>query len=156
MKHIKSIQQLNEDRMSEIRAKMAEVKAIKDKMGKATVAKMYKNITHDELVSALDNAEWMTDAEWKSMGTENDWVMKNYTRQSSIAGVTDYKDHTKDSIEDIKKLTYDAVKNRTMQNAAYYNINGKIFDIVRIQLARGGWSVEPGWSDGARGFSAIA
>jgi hypothetical protein len=133
----------------------AYIDGIKEKLGKSFVNKMYKNISQGELKKALDKAKWKYAKDVKH-GAEFNWIMSNYSRQSSIAGGMDYNDHRKDSIDDIKRETYDDIKTRTMQNLQYYNINGKIFDIVSIELRNGSWSVEPAWSDGAPGYSSIA
>lgn len=134
----------------------AYVEGIKNRLGADVVNSMYDNIDYEVLKSAVDNAEWILDTEFKSHGYEIDWILSNYSKQSSLAGSMDYEDHRNDTIEDIKPKVYKDIKSRLMQNLQYYNINNKIFDVIRVQLIHGSWSVEPYWSDGAPGYSSIA
>lgn len=134
----------------------AYVDGIKKNLGDKLVSKMYDNIEYEILKEALDNAEWVLDSEFKSRGAETDWVLSNYSRQSSVAGSMDYKDHRNDNIEDIKVKAYKDIKMRLMQNLQYFNIKNKIFDVVRVRLSHGAWGIEAYWSDGNAGYSSIA
>ena len=134
----------------------AYVEGIRNSLGKATVSKMYDNIDYEVLKAALDNAEWVLDTEFKSRGAETDFILSNYSRQSSIAGSMDYVDHRGDKIEDIRERVYKDIKHRLMQNCQYYNIENKIFDIVRVVFTYGAWSVEAAWSDKKDSYSSVA
>lgn len=113
----------------------------------------YNNITYPTLKKALANAEWVFR---KKLGhwQEYNFIVSCYSPQSAIAGVTDYTNHKKDSIEDIKKVTYKDIKLRLMQNLHYYSRTGKMFDEVIIDLFRGGWAVTASWKDGSKAYCA--
>ena len=120
-----------------------------EKLGQNFVDNMYKNIDSETLKKAFEGAKWILKKDLKDYQDNEMFVKLCYTRQSSLFGFEDYKDHTKDSIDYIKsQINY----NRLMQNCHYYNVNGKIFDTCIITLYNSGFNVDPYWSDGAVGF----
>lgn len=143
------------DKITKIKKNMEYRKKIKEKLGEKVWDDMYENISYKELKEALDNAKWVMKND-PTLNSENSIILKSYQRQASIAGTTDYKNHKKTSIEELKKKIYKDIEDRLMQRLHYYNINGKIFDIVFLNGYNGGWDSTPGWSDGNDGFSSIA
>ena len=143
------------DRLTKMNDGLKYRNKIKEKLGEKFWDKMYKSISYKELKKALDNAKWVMKND-STLNSENSLIIKTYQRQASIAGCTDYKDHRKTTLKELKKKVYEDIDNRLMQRLHYYNINGKIFDVVFLNGYDGGWDSTPGWSDKGDGFSSIA
>lgn len=113
---------------------------------------MYSNIEYETLKNALDQAEWVIKDKLSISNPDMNWALSCYSPQASLGGSTDYKDHRKDSIEDIKKLLYEQIDYRLMQNIQYYNTDEKIFDVVLITLEDCGWTTNVSWKDGSKSY----
>jgi len=110
--------------------------------------KMYDFIKHEELNKLFENAKILIKGR---EGVKNDlsYVMSFYSQENSFAGFTDYTDHRNDTLLQVEKMIKDALENRCMQNGNYYNIDGKPFDLIIVQLKNGGWGASAKWSDGS-------
>ena len=83
---------------------------------------------------------------------EYDYVKACYNPANALAGYTDYKDHRKDTLPQVKKMIKEEIKTRQCQRGSYYNDKGIPFDSIRVVLKNGGWSAYPCWSDGTLDF----
>lgn len=106
---------------------------------------LYGRIDEPTLRAAMDKAEWVLITDLRVM-EEEDVFISNFYGKCSLFGCTDYSDHRNDSIEDIKRLCYDRIENRLMQNFHYYR-DGRIFDMVICKPYMGGWSVYSEWKN---------
>lgn len=106
---------------------------------------LYDRIDEATLILAMDRAEWVLATNMKVM-EEEEILISNFYGKCSLFGATDYKDHRGDSIEFLRRLSYEGVKDRLMQNIHYYK-NGKLFDTVVCKPYRGGWSVYVEWKN---------
>jgi hypothetical protein len=107
----------------------------------------YKNISKSRL-TVLNRRAKAIIVNKAEGNAELDFIMSCYTPANALAGYTDYKDHRKDTLPQVKKLIRECIKTRQCQNGSYYDIDGNPFDTVLIYLRNGSWSAYPGWSNG--------
>ena len=107
----------------------------------------YKTISQTR-VTVLNRKATTIIVDKKEGDTELDFIMSCFMPSNALAGYTDYKDHRKDTLPQIKKLIREGIKTRQCQNGSYYDINGVPFDTVLVYLRNGSWSAYPAWSNG--------
>lgn len=107
----------------------------------------YKTISKSKL-ACLYRAATTVIAGSEHGNTEIDYILSCYTPANAIAGCTDYKDHRKDTVPQIKRMIRKDIETRQCQIGSYYDINGVPFDTVLVYLRNGSWSAYPAWKNG--------
>jgi hypothetical protein len=112
---------------------------------------MYKTISRSKLESLYRQAQTLI-ANRNGVASEYNYIMSCYSSSNALAGYTDYRDHRKDTLPQIKRMIREQLKSRQCQLGSYFNSQGQAFDQVRVELKNGGWSAYPQWSDGSQDF----
>ena len=107
----------------------------------------YKTISRSRLSVLNRKATHIIAGKTKS-NPDLDLILSSFKAANALAGWTDYKDHRKDTLSQIKKLIREDIQKRQCQNGSYYDINGTPFDAVLIYLTDCGWSAYPAWLNG--------
>jgi len=142
------------ERIAKMNLNSSIEKELENKLGKEFISSLYKFIDKKVLKAAAKNANWVIKSDKRDLDDNGHFLEAFYTKQSALWGSTDYKDHTKITLKEIKLILKDQINkgDRCMQNIHYYNVDGKIFDICIVTGYYGGYSVYPAWSDGKVGY----
>lgn len=108
-------------------------------MTKDEVSSMYDRIELDELKEILSTVNWYVKHD-ETEHSEVSLMIKSFYGKTALAGLSDYKDHRNDSLEELKDKVLEQVENRTMQKGHYYDKDGNPFDGVLLEGQNGGWS----------------
>lgn len=113
---------------------------------------MYESIDREELYEIYKKSEVFIHQ--RNSENEDAMFMKvYYYPYNAIAGYTDYKDHRKDTIEKIKELIEEEIKEAYLcQRGSFLNYNGVPFDQISVTLSDCGWSAYPCWKDGSTDY----
>ena len=112
----------------------------------------YETIKKNTLDSLVSDAKWHLVKDLDN-DPDIDFMMSCYSPTSSLYGVTDYKDHTRDTLEQSKAEILERLKNHyPAQTGNYYNIDGQPFDSIVIKNHTGGYSAYCLWSNGSKSF----
>jgi len=112
---------------------------------------MYQNIYKTELAQLFRKSEVFIQDRTGSDG-ELSFIAACYSPANALAGYTDYKDHRKDTLPQVKRMIRECIRTRQCQRGSYYNGEGVPFDSVRVELKHGGWSAYPHWKDGTMDY----
>lgn len=114
--------------------------------------KNYENIEHSRLKELIDKATWLSFSPSDSLDPDNRFLKSMMSPANALAGVTDYQDHRRDKLADLKPKVYEEIKTRLCQNGNYYNIHGIPFDTIIVKKFNGSWEAECSWDDGSKCF----
>ena len=84
---------------------------------------MFNSIDEIEAKNIVDNCEWILKSDLKTRDVADDgetrMIMATYSGKQSF-GVTDYQDHRKDTLEQLKNKIYKNITNGGGQRLHYY------------------------------------
>ena len=147
-----------EERLKSLKELTKKRNAIKDEMGAELYDSMYDMIYSDngksEIKSHVENSvEFILATDNENDYGDFQFVADTYNPKASLVGLTDYKDHSEDSLSDFKQLLKDNFEVTTLpQSGHLYNKDGELFDTIVFHGFSAGWKAQVAWSDGSVSF----
>lgn len=104
----------------------------------------YERITPNQMKEFIKQAKFVQVGASGQEDPESlsETISSTYSGRSSFAGLTDYQDHSKDTLAQLKSLALGELKDRHMQLGNYKNQDGTWVDKITLKGYRGGWSAE--------------